>query len=239
MPLPSSGQISLGQVADITQANPIAEVSLNDPLVRTLFEIPTGQISLANGYGKPVANSTSYVTNGNYSYVVPVYQYITADVRGPGGGGGGGGAHWLGVGGGNGGGGGSGTPASSFNATVVGNAGAGGAGGLWTTGGTAASGAAGTASGGDTNTTGGGSSGGPGGNGSNCGGAQNGGTGGAGGRAVKTWRFAATSGYFTWGSTVSVVVGNGGGGGGGGFASVCSGGPGTAGTKGAVYITTS
>lgn len=234
MPLPSSGQISFGQVADITQGSATATVSLNDSLVRTLFGVSSGQISLSSGYGKPSATTTSFTTNGTFNFIIPIYQYFKVTVNGPGGGGGGGGAHVVGINFSSGAAGTTGTPASQFS-TVIGNAGGGGAGGVAPGTGTAATGTAGTATGGDTNNTGLGSTGGAGG--APYGPAQTGGTGGRGGQAIKTWRFASTSGYPGWGGTVPLIVGNGGTGGAAGSIYLYgSGVAGSAGSKGSIIF---
>jgi len=59
MSLPSSGQISMGQVDTELGLSSTAQVSLNDSAVRTLFGVSSGQISMSSGYGK-----SSYVTSG-------------------------------------------------------------------------------------------------------------------------------------------------------------------------------
>lgn len=66
MALPSSGSISLSQVSVELDASATSIRSLNDASTRELFEIPSGAISLADGYGKSnvfilniVANATN------------------------------------------------------------------------------------------------------------------------------------------------------------------------------------
>jgi hypothetical protein len=73
MTLPASGSIAASQVnTELTKAA-TANITLNDANVRTLFSVPSGAISLANGYGKSAsANSVSATFSGlsvtqNYS----------------------------------------------------------------------------------------------------------------------------------------------------------------------------
>lgn len=221
MPLPASGAISMSQVATITKASGTATVTMNESTTRTLFGVPTGQISMSSGYSKPAANSTTYSTAGSYSYIVPVYQFLTANSRG--GGGGGGGQCWFSVA--NGGNGGPGTGSTFASTTnVIGNGGPGGAGqSAFSSAPVGAQPGAGGSGG--TVTTGGGGTAGPGGG--------NAGPGGAGGKSVQTWTFASTAGYPTWGSTITTTVGGGGGGGAGGGG---VGAPGSAGGVGSVVL---
>ena len=67
MPLPSSGPISLGQVAQITKGSSTATVSLGDNETRTLFGVASGIISMLSGRGKPPPGSSSYTIPGTYS----------------------------------------------------------------------------------------------------------------------------------------------------------------------------
>jgi hypothetical protein len=57
MTLPASGAIDLGEVDVELGYSASATISLNDAAVRSLFGIPSGSISLANGYGKSHSNS--------------------------------------------------------------------------------------------------------------------------------------------------------------------------------------
>lgn len=207
MALPASGLITLAMIAaEFGGAAPYSlsqyyrgggRVTANNTLVPT-----SGPISLAQFYGaqKVVPGSVSYTTPGTYSFIVPTYTSLTADVRGAGGGGAGSRytGYWIYYGG-NGG-------ASSFGGSVVGNGGSGGSGSNWSPPVGGVQGAHGGASGGDSNITGGGS---PGGQGSIItigGGSLYGGPGGYGGRAVRTYAL----GQLTPGAAITIVVGTGG-----------------------------
>lgn len=50
MALPASGQITMAQVRTLLAAS--GQISLNDSIVRTLFNVASGEIELADGYGK-------------------------------------------------------------------------------------------------------------------------------------------------------------------------------------------
>ena len=63
MPLPSSGSISLGQVSVELGRASNATTSLGETAVRTLFGVPSGQISMSQGYGK--ANQFSFTVSSN------------------------------------------------------------------------------------------------------------------------------------------------------------------------------
>lgn len=91
MTLPSSGAISLGQIAGIVYNNPTTSISLNDTDVRTLLNISTGAIDVNAGHGKPVAGNSgsTYNVPGSYTFLVPAYEYLTANVAAGGGAGGG------------------------------------------------------------------------------------------------------------------------------------------------------
>lgn len=233
MSLPAAGLITLAMLA--------AEFGGSQPYAMSQFyrgggrvtgnntNVPaSGAISLSNFYGavKVVPGSASYTTPGTYTFIVPPYTTLTADVRGAGGGGAGsrytGYYIYYGDPG----------TVSYFNAptgNVVGNGGSGGSGSNWNPPVGGVQGAHGTASGGDSNITGGGS---PGGQGSiiTLQGSLYGGPGGYGGRAVKSWSL----GQLAPGTAITVVVGA------GGAASPCE--PvgitqyNTAGANGAVYL---
>lgn len=59
MPLPTSGSISISNVNTELGLQFNAENSLGNPRVRTLFTVPSGQISLSNGRGK----SRAFIAN--------------------------------------------------------------------------------------------------------------------------------------------------------------------------------
>ncbi len=61
MAMPSSGPISLGQTNTERNKSATAEVSLNDADVRTLFDRPSGEISLLHGRGKAWTVDIEYV----------------------------------------------------------------------------------------------------------------------------------------------------------------------------------
>lgn len=73
MALPASGQISLNQVNVELGNSGTAQISMNDAAVRGLFGIASGEIEMADGYGKsntwsiqfPNAGSNNYVTAGS------------------------------------------------------------------------------------------------------------------------------------------------------------------------------
>lgn len=233
MALPAAGLITLAMIA--------AEFGGSTPYAMSQFyrgggrvtanntNVPaSGAISLSNFYGttKVVPGSAAYTSPGTYTFIVPAYTTLTADVRGAGGGGAG--SRYTGYYiyyGDNG-------NYSYFNAptgNVVGYGGNGGSGSNWNPPVGGVQGAHGAAVGGDSNITGGGS---PGGQGSviTLAGSLYGGPGGYGGRAVKTWAL----GQLTPGTAITIVVGA------GGAASPCE--PvgitqyNTAGVAGAVYL---
>lgn len=58
MALPSSGQISLGQVNTELGLTSTLEISMNQTTVRTLFAKASGQIAMSDGWGKSNATPT-------------------------------------------------------------------------------------------------------------------------------------------------------------------------------------
>jgi len=72
MALPSSGQISMGQVDVELGYSSTAQISLNDTVVRTLFGVSSGTISLNQGHGKSACTpSGTYL--GSYCSGSTVY----------------------------------------------------------------------------------------------------------------------------------------------------------------------
>ena len=96
MTLAASGEIALGGSTSTRSVNlelnyaATAVISMNDTAVRTLFGISSGQISLANGYGKSnlVRGNTIYATAGTYTFVVPSSGVASISLVAIGGGGG-------------------------------------------------------------------------------------------------------------------------------------------------------
>ncbi len=64
MPLPSSGPISLSQVNTELGLSSTATISMGNSNVRTLFGVPSGAISMSNGYGK--ANQFAFTISSNH-----------------------------------------------------------------------------------------------------------------------------------------------------------------------------
>lgn len=224
MPIAGSGPVSISNISSIVKGSSTAQTSLNESLVRQLAGAVSGSISLSNFRNKPVAGSTTYNTPGTYTFICPVHENITVDVRGAGGGGGGGGTNfvfiWAGNPGTNGG-------NSSFGSStsVLAGGGFGGNGGC----GGGPGGGNGTGSGGVNQ----GSSGGVGGTGGSPNGGCTGQAGGTGNRQTKSWTFITSTGHLVWGTSYTVVVGRGGT---GGNESSAGGGKGTAGANGSVII---
>jgi len=69
MTLPTSGPISFQDLNVEMSFSPTAQVSLNDSAIRGLLQVPSGQISMSDAYGKQNAlifgGSVSYFTSGN------------------------------------------------------------------------------------------------------------------------------------------------------------------------------
>lgn len=74
MTLPSSGAISLSNVDTELGLSSTAQISMNCTNVRTLFGVPSGAISMSNGYGKSnitPPGSIVYTTPGAYTWYAP------------------------------------------------------------------------------------------------------------------------------------------------------------------------
>jgi len=86
MPLPSSGAISFADVNVELGLVSTTSINLNQASVRTLFQVPSGQISMSNGYGKSnrVALSQTFATNSTNQTVniatLPGYVAGSTDV---------------------------------------------------------------------------------------------------------------------------------------------------------------
>jgi hypothetical protein len=82
MTLPASGQISINQVNVELGVAGTTQRSFNDGLVRTLFAVASGAISMSNGYGKantlPVTpGSNTFTTAGTTSWTIPNFNTMT------------------------------------------------------------------------------------------------------------------------------------------------------------------
>jgi len=86
MPLPSSGPINFSEVNVELGLITTAQISLNDASVRTLFQVPSGEISMSNGYGKSnrATASQTFATNSTNQTVniatLPGYVAGSTDV---------------------------------------------------------------------------------------------------------------------------------------------------------------
>jgi hypothetical protein len=87
MALVGNGSISLNAVNIELGRSGTTQISMNDTIVRTLFGVPSGQISMSQGYSKSSrASPENYTTPGTYSWVVPSYNTLTVKMWGGGGG---------------------------------------------------------------------------------------------------------------------------------------------------------
>jgi hypothetical protein len=75
MPLPSSGSISLSQVNTELGRGATASINMNNSSLRSLFGVPSGQISMSQGRGKsnvtvnlPAMGAYGYAYPGGYAY---------------------------------------------------------------------------------------------------------------------------------------------------------------------------
>jgi hypothetical protein len=214
MPLPSSGQISFSQITQIIKGSLTAQLDLNEAETRYLANKTSGAIKFSDFYEKPASggftvSTPTYVTNTDYTFLCPAFQYMTTTCNGPGGGGGGGDNHNVyGYGNnGNDGGAGVGNTVFSFPGfSMQGNPGSGGGGNA---GGAVAPAGSGSSTGSfATITTGGGAAGGS--SGSPQQGGVWGGVGGAGGKANTTFTHGTSTYFATYGSTISIRIGAGG-----------------------------
>ena len=89
MALPASGPISINQVNIELGVAGNTQRSFNDAALRTLFAVPSGQISMSNVFGKsnapPVtAGSQNFTTPGISNFIVPAFNTLTVNVWGGG-----------------------------------------------------------------------------------------------------------------------------------------------------------
>jgi len=75
MPLPSAGQISFADINLEMQVDVNFNRSLNDTTTRTLFGVPSGQISMSDGYGK---SNEFFTTISSNQTNLDLYSYATA-----------------------------------------------------------------------------------------------------------------------------------------------------------------
>ena len=77
MALPASGQITLNQVNVELGNSGTAQIGLGDSAVRGLFGVATGQITMANGYGK--SNVYEVVISSSRNNISSLSSYATSD----------------------------------------------------------------------------------------------------------------------------------------------------------------
>ena len=85
MALPASGQITLNQVNVELGNSGTAQIGMNDAAVRGLFGIASGEIGMADGYGKSSANfygPRGLFMGGNTGSLTNVIQYVTIGTAG-------------------------------------------------------------------------------------------------------------------------------------------------------------
>jgi hypothetical protein len=91
MPLPSSGAISFGDIDNIIGQSG-QQISLDDPLCRSLSGDLTGTVRMSDFYGKPRSGSITQTIPGTYTLTVPAgVTSMSVEIVGGGGGGGAGG----------------------------------------------------------------------------------------------------------------------------------------------------
>jgi hypothetical protein len=71
MPLPSSGSISLSQVNTELGRGATASINMNNSSLRSLFGVPSGQISMSQGRGKSNITVNLPAFLGAYGYAFP------------------------------------------------------------------------------------------------------------------------------------------------------------------------
>ncbi len=86
MTLPASGAISLSQVNVELGLSSTASINMGAANVRTLFGVPSGAISMSNGYGKSNRAAISYTISSNTAHAsinvasLPGYSAGTSDI---------------------------------------------------------------------------------------------------------------------------------------------------------------
>ena len=90
MPTPSSGQISLSDIAYLVYKNRTYQTSFGNYEVKSVMNNGVDNISLSAAYNKPVPGNsgTTYYVGGNYSFLVPPYEVLSVILAGAGGSGG-------------------------------------------------------------------------------------------------------------------------------------------------------